>query len=75
MPLQVLHVAGQVGEEGPHLPAPLGLQEETLVVAGGAGGRGHCLGQAGTPPTRLPDPACHPCVDLSLPATLILRPV
>lgn len=48
MPLQVLHVAGQVGEQHPHLPAPQGLQEEALVVAGargGAGGRGHCPGR------------------------------
>lgn len=35
MPLQMLHVAGQVGEQRPHLPTPLGLQEEALVVAGG----------------------------------------
>lgn len=45
VPLQVLHVAGQVGEQGPHLPASLGLQEEALVMAGGwgddgGGGRG-----------------------------------
>lgn len=35
MPLQMLHVAGQVGEQRPHLPTPLGLQEEALVVAEG----------------------------------------
>lgn len=35
VPLQVLHVAGQVGEQSLHLSAPLGLQEEALVVAGG----------------------------------------
>lgn len=35
VPLQVLHVAGQVGEQCLHLPAALGLQEEALVVARG----------------------------------------
>lgn len=33
MPPQVLHVAGQVGEQHLHLLLPLGLQEEALVVA------------------------------------------
>lgn len=41
MALQVLQVAGQVGEQHPHLPAPLGLQEEALVMAGAGAGRGH----------------------------------
>lgn len=35
MPPQVLHVAGQVGEQHLNLVAPLGLQEEALVVAAG----------------------------------------
>lgn len=35
VPLQVLHVAGQVGEQHPHLPAPLGLEKEALVMAAG----------------------------------------
>lgn len=33
VPPQVLHVAGQVGEQHLHLLLPLGLQEEALVVA------------------------------------------
>lgn len=41
VPPQVLHIAGQVSEQGPHLFAPLGLQEEALVVAGGVEGSGH----------------------------------
>lgn len=66
MPLQVLQVAGQVGEQRPHLPAPLGLQEEALVVAGAGAGRGHCLGPrpGWRGSHRLPDPSC-PCVALS----------
>lgn len=47
MPLQVLHVAGQVGEQGPHLPASLGLQEEALVMAGGGGEGGDGRGVTG----------------------------
>jgi hypothetical protein len=35
VPLQVLHVTRQVGEQHLHLPAPLSLQEEPLVVAAG----------------------------------------
>lgn len=33
MLLQVLHVAGQVGEQHLHFLAPLGLHKEALVVA------------------------------------------
>ena len=48
MSLQVMHVAGQVGEQRLHFPAPQGLQEEALVVAEGR--EGEVTVQAGQEP-------------------------
>lgn len=63
--LQVMHVAGQVGEQRLHLPAPQGLQEEALVVAEGR--EGEVTVQAGQePPPHRPSGLLSPPLSTQL---------